>query len=142
MASTESGWTRNQQFALASGLIYLAAGILGFAVTGFDGFAADTDDRLIILGLNPAHNVVHLTLGSIWLGAALTASAARLVNTGLGFGLLAAFLLGIVGGAQFLNIDGFSEPDNWLHLVYGALSVAVGTRVGDAAAEEARVRAG
>lgn len=123
--------TRNQQFALASALIYLAAGVLGFFVTGFDDFVGDTDEKLVILGLNPLHNVVHLTLGSVWLASAASRRFAPLVNAGIGAGLLAAFVLGIVGGAQFLNIDGASEPDNYLHLVYGGLSLWVGARIRD-----------
>lgn len=118
--------TRNQQFALLSAAIYVAAGILGFVVTGTDGFTADTDEKLIILGLNPLHNVVHLVLGGTWLAAAFSRRLAPVVNVALGAGLLAAFALGVVGGAQFLNIDGASEPDNYLHLVYGILSIAVG----------------
>lgn len=118
--------TRNQQFALLSAGIYIAAGILGFFATGTDGFAADTDDKLIILGLNPLHNVVHLVLGGTWLAAAASRRLAPIVNIALGAGLLAAFALGVAGGAQFLNIDNAAEPDNYLHLVYGITSIAVG----------------
>ena len=123
--------TRNQQFALASALIYFVAGAAGFVVTGFDDFAADTDEKLIILGLNPLHNVVHFVLGAAWLVGARTAASARLVNVALGVGLLVAFVLGVAGGATFLNTDNAAEPDNYLHLVYGLLSVFVGTKVAD-----------
>ncbi len=123
--------TRNQQFALASAVIYFAAGILGFFVTGFDDFAGNTDEKLIILGLNPLHNVVHLALGALWLGAATSPSSARMANIALGFGLLAAFVLGVVGAAGFLNIDNAAEPDNYLHLVYGLISVYVGFKLVD-----------
>lgn len=124
-------YTRNQLFALVSAGIYFAAGLLGFLVTGFDDFAADTNEKLIILGLNPLHNVVHLTLGAAWLAAAFNAANARLANIALGVGLLAAFVLGVAGGAGFLNIDDAAEPDNYLHLVYGLASVAVGLRTSD-----------
>ena len=82
--------TRNQQFAALSAVIYLTAGVLGFFVTGFDDFAADTDEKLIILGLNPLHNVVHLVLGAAWLVAARDAATARMANIALGAGLLVA----------------------------------------------------
>lgn len=118
--------TRNQQFALLSAAIYVSAGILGFFVTGTDGFTADTNDKLIILGLNPLHNIVHLVLGGTWLAAAASRRLAPVVNIALGAGLLAAFALGVAGGAQFLNIDNAAEPDNYLHLVYGVASIAVG----------------
>lgn len=117
--------SRNQQFAILSAVVYLSAGVLGFLVTGFNDFAGDTDERLIILGLNPLHNIVHLVLGAVWGAAAISRRVAPVVNLALGVGLLAAFVLGVTGGASFLNIDGVSEPDNYLHLVYGAIAIAV-----------------
>ena len=123
--------TWNQRFAFASAAIYLVAGLLGFVATGFDDFASDTSEKLIILGLNPLHNVVHLSLGVLWFAAAFSPSNARMANVALGVGLLAAFVLGVAGGAGFLNIDNAAEPDNYLHLVYGGLSVGVGLRATD-----------
>jgi len=123
--------TRNQLFALVSAGVYLSAGVIGFFVTGFDDFASDTNEKIIILGVNPLHNVVHLTLGALWLAAARTASNARMGNIALGAGLLAAFVLGVVGGAGFLNIDNAAEPDNYLHLVYGIASLVIGLKVKD-----------
>lgn len=127
----------NRTFALASAAIYLSAGVLGFLATGFNDFAGNTDETLIILGLNPLHNVVHLVLGTAWIVAATSERNARIGNIAIGAGLLAAFVLGVVGGAQFLNIDGASEPDNYLHLVYGALSILIGLRARAAASTRA-----
>ncbi len=126
-----SNFTRNQLFAVLSAGVYLSAGLLGFLVTGFDDFASDTGEKLIVLGLNPLHNVVHLVLGGAWLAAAFSATNARTANIALGAGLLVAFVLGVAGGARFLNIDNAAEPDNYLHLVYGILSLAIGLRVPD-----------
>lgn len=123
--------TRNQVFAYASAAIYLAAGVIGFTVTGFGDFAGEHHAKIVILAVNPVHNVVHLTLGLAWLGAALVPSITRKANVALGIGLLAAFVLGVSGGAGFLNIHSIGEPDNYLHLVYGALSVLVGWKLAD-----------
>lgn len=123
--------TRNQQFALLSAVIYFSAGIIGFVATGFDDFAGDTTEKIIIFGVNPLHNIVHLILGAAWLAAASSPRNARLGNVALGAGLLAAFVLGVAGGATFLNIDNAAEPDNYLHLLYGIASVFVGLRVAD-----------
>ena len=133
--------TRNQQFAALSAAIYVVAGLLGFLVTGFDDFAGDTDEKLIILGLNPLHNVVHLVLGAAWFLAARDAAAAKLANIALGAGLLVAFVLGVAGGATFLNIDNAAEPDNYLHLVYGIASVAIGMTASSALPVNAAGRA-
>jgi hypothetical protein len=118
----------NRNFALLSAVIYLSAGLLGFLATGFDDVAGNTDEKLVLLGLNPLHNVVHLALGSAWLLASTNETRARTGNLAIGAGLLVAFVLGVFGGAGFLTIDGAAEPDNYLHLVYGALSVVLGVR--------------
>ncbi len=122
--------TRNQVFAYVSAAIYLAAGFIGFAVTGF---TSAPHTKVLILAVNPMHNVVHLVLGLAWLGAALMPSITRTANVVLGIGLLAAFVLGVSGVLGFLNIHSAGEPDNYLHLVYGALSVFVGWRLTDSA---------
>ena len=124
--STVSSTTQRtpaEWFAIVSAGVYLGAGLIGFLVTGFDDFAGLTDEKIIILAVNPIHNIVHLTLGAVYLVGLQGAERARQVNLLVGLGLLAAFVLGIAGGANFLNIDGVSEPDNWLHLVWGAASV-------------------
>jgi hypothetical protein len=122
--------TRNQIFAYASAAIYLAAGIVGFAVTGFD-FTGHHHAKIVILAVNPLHNVVHLTLGLVWLAAALVPSITRKVNVALGIGLLGAFALGVSSAAGFINIHSVGEPDNYLHLIYGALSIFVGWKLAD-----------
>lgn len=126
-----NNFTRNQLFALLSAAVYLSAGVIGFFVTGFDDFASDTNEKIIILGVNPLHNVVHLVLGGAWLAAASSAANARIGNIALGIGLLVAFVLGMAGGATFLNIDNAAEPDNYLHLIWGILSLVVGLKAAD-----------
>ncbi len=118
-----------QWFAIVSAVVYLGAGVVGFLVTGFDQVASLTDEKVVLLAVNPLHNVVHLLLGALWLAAAGAHERASRVNVVLGLGLLAAFVLGVAGGAEFLNIDGAAEPDNWLHLVWGAAAIAWGTRL-------------
>jgi len=45
--------------------VYLFAGLIGFAITGFDAaFFGTADTRVVILAVNPAHNIVHLF--SVW----------------------------------------------------------------------------
>ncbi|MFC4125537.1 DUF4383 domain-containing protein [Nocardia rhizosphaerae] len=125
--------TRNQLFAFVSAAIYFAAGVIGFLITGVGDFAGAHHEKIIVLSVNPLHNTVHVALGAAWLIAALLPSITRIANIVLGFGLLAAFVLGVAGGAGFLNIHSVGEPDNYLHLVYGLLSIAVGWRVADPA---------
>lgn len=120
-------WSPGRVFALVSAAVYLSAGIIGFAVTGFDTTLTGlADTKVVILAVNPLHNVIHLVLGAAYAVGTLGNRAARHANTAIGAGLLAAFVLGIAGGAEFINIHGVAEPDNWLHLIWGTASVWIG----------------
>jgi hypothetical protein len=112
-----------QLFALTSAVVYLGAGIIGFLVTGFDDFAGVTSEKVVILAVNPLHNIIHLTLGLGYLAGITSPGLARQINRAIGVGLLAAFVLGVAGGADLINITSVAEPDNWLHLVWGTTSL-------------------
>lgn len=128
-ATGSKALSRGRLFALVSGVVYVSAGILGFIATGFDApFTGLADTRVVILAINPLHNIIHLALGAGYAIGGLNDRAARYANVAIGVGLLAAFLLGVFGGAAFINIDGVAEPDNWLHLVWGAASTWVGVK--------------
>ncbi|HYO00211.1 MAG TPA: DUF4383 domain-containing protein [Actinomycetota bacterium] len=61
-----SGFTplsRGRQVATVLGLVYSVLGTVGFAVSGFDGFAAPRGDTLTIFEVNPLQNLIHLALG-------------------------------------------------------------------------------
>jgi hypothetical protein len=138
MATAYGARTPAQVFALVFGVVYLLVGIIGFAVTGFDNFASDNPnewDDLIIFSLNPLHNVVHIAVGALWIGASRTHAAAKSVNVliGAAYGLL--FVLGLTGILEFLAIEDAAEPDNYLHLATAALALYFGT----AGAEGTRV---
>jgi len=49
--------------AVVFGLIYTILGTVGFAVSGFDGFAAPRGDTLTVFEVNPLQNLIHLALG-------------------------------------------------------------------------------
>ena len=120
--------TPAQTFALVFGVAYLAVGILGFAVTGFDRFFAESyEEKLLIFSLNPAHNVVHVLIGAAWLVASRAHATAKTANVAIGAAYLLVFVVGIFGALRWLAIDDGLVPDQWLHLVSGALSVYFGT---------------
>ena len=62
----------SQLLALAIGAVYTLIGILGFFITGFDNFAAETDKTLLGFEINPLHKLVHLAIGlaglALWRG--------------------------------------------------------------------------
>lgn len=130
--------TPAQTFALVFGAVYLLIGIAGFAVTGFDGFASKTfDDELIIFALNPLHNIVHMAVGALWLGAAAKHQSAKGVNMLIGvvYGLVT--ILGFAGVLEFLAIEGGAAPDNFLHLVSAALALYFGSAGAEAGSRTA-----
>lgn len=126
MATSTTGRAPAQIFALVFGVVYLAVGIVGFFVTGFGHFAGEAGDKLLIFHINGLHNVVHILLGVVWIGAASSLSAAKGINTLFGVVLLLVFVLGLFD-LHFMAIHGAGDADNYLHLVTGLLSVYFGT---------------
>lgn len=120
--------TPAQLFALVFGIVYLAVGLVGFAVTGFDNFAGKTfDEELIIFAVNPLHNIVHLGLGAVWIGAAAKHATAKSANMLLGVVLLLVFVLGMAGVLEFLAIKDAGAADNYLHIATAALALYFGS---------------
>ena len=123
--------TPAQTFALVFGAVYLLIGLVGFAATGFDNFATFSPDELIIFSVNPLHNIVHLAIGAVWIGAASKHATAKSANLAIGVVYLLVALLGFLEVefvAELINIkEGAGDPDNFLHLISGAAGVFFGT---------------
>ncbi|HVL97882.1 MAG TPA: DUF4383 domain-containing protein [Egibacteraceae bacterium] len=119
-----------RKFALVFGIVYIAVGIVGFAVTGFSDWLVNTDERLLIFELNAFHNIVHLGIGGLLiLGYFLPEeSSTQGVNIGIGAFLLLAAFIGFSGAGtlQIISIDSPLAADNFLHLVSGIVAVAFG----------------
>src|SRR6476620_9812999 len=120
-------WTPAQVFALVFGVVYLAVGVAGFAVTGFSDFAGMHHDKLLIFSVNPAHNVIHLAMGLGWLAAAPHHRAAKAVNLLFGVVLGLVTLLGVFDGMGMLGMSGRADPDNFLHLATATLALYFGS---------------
>jgi Domain of unknown function (DUF4383) len=75
-----------QRFAQVFGAVYVLVGLLGFAFTGFANFAGTSEDKLLLFGVNPLHNIVHLAVGALWLASSRSEASAR-AALGLYFGL-------------------------------------------------------
>lgn len=119
----------HQWLALLIGAVYLLVGLVGFAVTGFDGWTEhDHSQTLLGFAINPLHNVVHILIGLLGVVLWRTSSGARTYGWILVIGYGATFLYGLFvvdnADANFLNIN---WADNWLHLasVIGGLLIAL-----------------
>lgn len=136
-----SGFTplsRGRQVAVVFGLVYTILGTVGFAVSGFDGFAAPRGDTLTIFEVNPLQNLVHLALGWWMVNAGSSGEAA-----GRRAAWVAAVVVASMGLAGILVFD--SRPDlnffnsnravDVAHLVSAAgiaLWLGIGPRASDA----------
>ncbi|HEY4789949.1 MAG TPA: DUF4383 domain-containing protein [Actinomycetes bacterium] len=116
----------SQLLALTIGVIYTAVGILGFLVTGFDNFAAETNKTLLGFEINPLHNLVHLAIGLAGLALWRRLDTARTYGWLLAAGYGLAFLYGLfAAGNSDINFLSLNGADNGLHLVSAAAGVAI-----------------
>jgi hypothetical protein len=120
-----------QNVARLVGVVFLLVGILGFipgiTTNLYDGldFAGD-DGNAELLGIfkvSVLHNIVHGLFGIAGLALSSTWNGARTYLIGGGAVYGALWLLGIVGGADWIPAN---DADNWLHLVLGAGMIAAG----------------
>jgi hypothetical protein len=120
-----------QNVARLLGIVFLLVGILGFVpgVTTelYDGldFAGDGSEAelLGIFQVSVLHNIVHLLFGVAGLALANTASGARTYLIGGGALYLVLWLLGLIGGLDWVPSN---TADDWLHLVLGVAMIGAG----------------
>jgi hypothetical protein len=113
------------------GAVFLLVGIAGFipglTTNLYDGleFAGDdgTSELLGLFAVSVLHNIVHMLFGIAGLALAATASGARAYLIGGGAVYIGLFLLGIVGGGDWIPAN---DADDWLHLLLGVGMIAVG----------------
>lgn len=126
MGQRTSGRSLNQLVALVFGIVYVAVGLLGFAVTGGVGFAETEGRNLIIFELNPLHNIVHLLIGALLLVGSRSLASAKAVNIGVGGAYLLVGVLGLVVSGGSANILALNAPDHALHFASALLLLGVG----------------
>lgn len=120
-----------QTAALAVSALFVLVGILGFipGITTelYDGlnFAGD-DSEAELLGLfqvSVLHNLVHLGFGLVGFALARTWDGARLYLIGGGVIYLLLWILGLIGGADWIPAN---NADDWLHLFLGVGMIGLG----------------
>ncbi len=118
----------NRLVGAVFGVIYLLVGLLGFAVTGFDGFAdTNTDKALLGFEINPLANIVHMAVGALLLFSAMKGvAAAKGSNVLVGAVYLFLGIVGLFILDSDLNILSLNSPDNILHLASAAVLLGVG----------------
>ncbi|MGY1623660.1 DUF4383 domain-containing protein [Geodermatophilus sp. SYSU D00965] len=115
-----------QALALAFGAIYLIVGIIGFFVTGFEGFFAhDTGKTLLGFEINGMHNVVHIVIGIAGLLLARTLAGARTYGWLLAVGYGAAFVYGLIAIGEAWDFLSINAADNVLHLLTALVGLVI-----------------
>jgi uncharacterized membrane protein YuzA (DUF378 family) len=120
-----------QNVARLVGIVFLLVGIAGFipglTTNLYDGleFAGNdgTAELLGIFQVSVLHNIVHGLFGLAGLALAATPSGARTYLIGGGAIYLALFVIGIIGGGDWIPVN---DADNWLHLLLGGGMIGLG----------------
>ncbi len=129
MAGVRTTGRLNSLVAGAVGAVFIVVGLLGFTVSGDHSLAGHTGGELLgLFQVNTLHNIVHLAVGAAMVAAAIAGTrAAKAANTLIGVVYVALGLLGLfITGDNPVNIIALNGADNGLHLVIGAVLVAVG----------------
>lgn len=116
----------NRLVAAVFGVVYLLVGLLGFVVTGFSNFAGTNGDSLLGFEVNPLHNIVHLLIGALLLGASRAVATAKGANTTVGAVYLLVGILGLFLLDSSANILALNSADNVLHLASAIVLLGVG----------------
>ena len=100
-----------QRFAQVFGAVYLLVGLLGFLVTGFDGFTEhDHSQTLLGFAVNPLHNIVHILIGALGLAMWKRSDSARTFGWILFVVYGLPFVDGLIAGndenLDFLTLNG------------------------------------
>lgn len=113
------------------GVVFLLVGIAGFipgiTTNLYDGLEfAGNDGNAELLGIfkvSVLHNLVHGLFGIAGLALAATASGARTFLVGGGAIYIVLWLLGLLGGADWIPSN---NADDWLHFVLGVGMIGLG----------------
>lgn len=127
MSTAAGNRTPAQLFGLAFGVVYLVVGLVGFAITGFDQFASQTDEKLLLFAINPLHNVAHLGVGALLLFGSSRHETAKSINLMVGVVYLLLGILGLAGGVVVEDLLNNNSADTFLHLATAALAIYFGT---------------
>jgi hypothetical protein len=118
----------NTLVAFVFGAVFVLVGLTGFVVSsGHHAIGQDGGKLLGLFQVNVVHNLVHLAVGAVMIGAAIAgARAAKAVNVLFGVVYLVVFVFGLFALGNALNFLALNAADNGLHLVLGTALLAIG----------------
>jgi hypothetical protein len=137
---TLEGKSLAQAAAVLIGLAYAVGGVIGFAVTGFNGVFDPVGSKFIGLSLNPFQDFIHLGIGLALLWAVTRDTA---VTEGVLLGVGGVYIVAAITGLIYahipvLTITTAGNADNYLHLVTGATAIVAAVISGAATTHQRR----
>ncbi len=114
----------SKNVSLALGLVFVAAGFLGF----FPNPVVSSD---ALFEVNVMHNLLHVLVGAIFIiGAALHEKAARITLQSMGIVGVGLAILGFMTTDDLLlGLVHINEADKWLHAGLALVIVAAGLAI-------------
>ena len=117
--------------SLLIGASYVAVGIVGFFITGFGNFLADTGDTLLFgfASINPMHNLVHVLIGAFLIAMTrFSTPSTEGALMGVGLFYITAFVIGVVApdNLTIISMNGAGDGENLVHIVTGVTALTAG----------------
>ncbi len=117
--------------SLLIGASYVAIGIIGFFITGFTNFLADTGDTLLFgfASINPMHNLVHVLIGAFLIVMTRFSTATNEgALMGVGLFYITAFVIGVIApdNLTIISMNGAGDGENLVHIVTGVTALGAG----------------
>jgi len=117
--------------SLLIGAAYVAVGIIGFFITGFTNFLADTGDTLLFgfASINPMHNLVHVLVGAFLIVMTRFSTASNEgALMGVGLFYITAFVIGVAApdNLTIISMNGAGDGENLVHIVTGVTALGAG----------------
>ena len=108
--------------SLLIGAAYVAVGIIGFFITGFTNFLADTGDTLLFgfASINPMHNLVHVLIGAFLI---LMTRFSTATNEGA---LQMLRARQHADNLTIISMNGAGDGENLVHIVTGVTALGAG----------------
>ncbi|MDP2711930.1 MAG: DUF4383 domain-containing protein [Solirubrobacteraceae bacterium] len=134
--------------SLLIGAAYVGVGIIGFFITGFGNFLADTDDTLLFgfASINPLHNLVHIVVGAFLIAMTrFSTPTTEGALMGVGLFYIVAFVIGVVApdNLTIISMNGAGDGENFVHIFTGVTALTAGlisVAQSEAAAKKSGIR--
>jgi hypothetical protein len=124
----------NKSFAAGASVLiggaYVGIGIIGFFITGFGNFLANTSDELLFgASINPMHNLVHIVVGAFLIAMTrFSTPTTEGALMGVGIFYIAAFVIGVIApdNLTIISMTGAADGENFVHIITGVTALGAG----------------